>query len=67
MWIFYIISNRERWHTKKHIMDIFIGYRLKGVERVAKRFHKWFSEEGHLTTLDDKSFWDKALKYPEPI
>lgn len=46
--------------------DIFISYRHKGGKQVAKRLHKWLSEEeGYLTFFDDESLregrWDKVL------
>ncbi len=45
--------------------DIFISYRHKGGQHVARRLYKWLSEEGYLTFFDDESLregrWDKAL------
>ena len=46
--------------------DIFISYRHKGGKQVARRLHKWLSEEeGFSTFYDDESLregrWDKAL------
>lgn len=46
--------------------DIFISYRHKGGKQVARRLHKWLSEEeGYSTFYDDESLregrWDKAL------
>lgn len=46
--------------------DIFISYRHKGGKQVARRLHKWLSEEeGYSTFYDEESLregrWDKAL------
>lgn len=46
--------------------DIFISYRHKGGKQVARRLHKWLSEEeGYSAFFDDESLregrWDKAL------
>lgn len=46
--------------------DIFISYRHNGGQQVAKRLHKWLSEdEGYSTFYDEKSIregrWDKTL------
>lgn len=46
--------------------DVFISYRHNGGQQVAKRLHKWLSEdEGYSTFYDEESIregrWDKTL------